>query len=127
MKMFWLMIGGSAVLTVAMIFVGMYRMSLPDSTGQPQNAPQVQKQHISENAPAKENLGRLVSELPKPASVDRHAVAGVKPRALMNSSGRLVSELPKSAPAARFSVAVFTKEKGSGAFFQGNSKIKPAV
>jgi uncharacterized membrane protein len=34
MKSFWLMIGGSAVLTVVMIFVGMYRISRQDSTSQ---------------------------------------------------------------------------------------------
>jgi hypothetical protein len=69
MKTFWLMICGSAVLTVILVFVGMYRMSAPDTTGQPQKSPQTQKQNISNSSTTKQNPGRSASELPKPVLV----------------------------------------------------------
>lgn len=89
MKTFWLMIGGSAVLTVAMAFVGMYRISKLDSTTQPQNTLQVQKQHISESVPAKKTSEKAASESPaKSAPATMPSVAGVKPGDVMNGSVR---------------------------------------
>jgi hypothetical protein len=97
MKTFWLMIGGSAVLTVVMIFVGMYRISKSDSTSQPQNPPQVQKQHISKNTPTNETPSELASETPaKSVPVAMPSVAVVKPGTVMNKASHRESAVVKA-------------------------------